>query len=52
VGLGPTEICHDTVAEILGDMSPESIDWLGRGAMVASNHLTPFFGVELSGNFG
>ena len=52
VGLGPAEICHDTIAEILGDMAAESSDRLGRGAMLASNHLAPFFGVELSGNFG
>jgi hypothetical protein len=33
-------------------MSAESSDCSGRGTMVAANHLTPFFGVELSGNFG
>ena len=49
---GPAKISHDTIAEVLGDMAAESSDRLGRGAMVARNHRTPFFGVELSSDFG
>ena len=52
VSFGPAEIGHDAVAEVLGDVSAESSDRLGGGAMVSSNHLAPFFGVELSGDFG
>jgi hypothetical protein len=49
---GPAEIGHDIIAEILGDMSAESSDCLGRDEIVASNHLTPFFGVEPHGDLG
>ena len=52
VGLGPAEVGHDPIAEVLGDMSTKSSDRLGRGAMVSSHHLTPFFGVELSSDLG
>jgi hypothetical protein len=50
VGLRPAEICHDAIAEVLGNISAEPSDRLGCGTMVAGNHLTPFFGVKLSGD--
>src|SRR6516225_454694 len=50
MSLRPAEICHDPVAEVLGDISAESSDRLGCGAMVSSNHVAPFFRVEPRGN--
>ena len=49
---GPAKISHDTIAEVLGDVPAESSDRLGRGVMIGSNHLTPFFGVESSSELG
>jgi hypothetical protein len=50
VSLGPAEICHDAVTEVLGDVAAESSDRLSRGTMVPGNYLAPFFRVELSGD--
>jgi hypothetical protein len=43
---------HHTVAEVFGDVASITGDRFGGGAMIGSNHLTPFLGVELSGDFG
>jgi hypothetical protein len=41
-----TEIGHHAIAEILGDVTAELGYGLGRGAMIRSDNLMPFFGVE------
>ena len=50
VGFGPPEIGHHAIAEIFGDMTVKTIYRFRRSAMIAGSHLTPFLGVELSGN--
>jgi hypothetical protein len=52
VGLGPAEIGHDAITQVLSDMSAKPSNRVGCSTMVAGNHLPPFFGVEPSGNFG
>ena len=48
----PAEIGHDTVAEILGNVTAESNDRFSCGAVISSEYLTPFFGIEARRNFG
>jgi hypothetical protein len=52
VGLRPAEISHHAVAKVFGNVSAESSDCVGRGTLVAGNHLPPLFGIELAGNLG
>ena len=52
VGLGPTEVGHNTVVEILGDVAAITGYRFGRGAVIAGHRVAPLFGIEPRGNFG
>ena len=52
VRLGPAEIRHKTIAQILGDVAARTGDRFSCGKLISRDQLTPFFGVELSRNFG
>src|SRR5712692_10084496 len=52
VRLGPTEIGHYAVAEILRDVAAEARYRLGSSAMIPRDRLAPFLGIELSGKRG
>ena len=46
VGLWPAEERHYTIAEILGDVTAETVDRVCRDALIPTHRLSPFLGVE------
>jgi len=52
VSLGPAEIGHHPIAEVLGDMPAEALDGLCRHAMVLADDLAPLFGIQMAGDLG
>src|SRR5262249_34717067 len=52
VGSGPAEVDQETIAEILGDVTTETGDRRGRGALIFRRDLTPVFRIQMSGNLG
>ena len=45
VSLGPAEIGHHSVTEVLADVATITGDRFARGAMISGDQLTPFFGI-------
>ena len=43
---------HHAIAEVLGDVAAKSSDYLGGGAMIIRNCLTPFFRVQPPSDLG
>ena len=52
MGLRPTEVGYNPIAEILGDISAGPCNRFSGGAMVAVHHIAPFLRVRLSGDYG
>jgi len=50
VSLGIAEERHQPITKIFGDMPAESCYRFSRSALIARHRLTPFFGIELSGD--
>ncbi len=52
VSLGPPEVGHNAVAEVLGHVATVTGDRFGRGMMIAGDELTPFLGVQAGCDLG
>jgi hypothetical protein len=51
VRLGPAEVGHHAVAEVLRDTSAEALDGLRRRAMVLADDFAALPGIEMAGDF-
>lgn len=47
VGFGPSEIGHNPVAQIVGNMSAEAVDLVSGATMIVDKDLAPLFGIAL-----
>jgi hypothetical protein len=46
------EVNHQTIAEVLGDVTAKACDRCGRGSLILRSYLAPLFGIQMSRNFG